>query len=81
MTSAIALSFDEIYEITGMIQPAAQLRHLRRMGIRAYRRADPEGSVCCLRAWLAVKDERSAQSRPTIKSDRCRPHEQTPRAR
>ena len=66
----VTLSAEEIYSITRKAQPAAQLRHLRRMGIRAYRRSDAEGSVCVLRAWLAVNEEGGAQSQPRLKSDR-----------
>lgn len=66
----VTLSADEIYSITGKSQPAAQLRHLRRMGIRAYRRLDAAGSVCVLRTWLAVTSEIGAQFQPNLKSDR-----------
>ena len=68
--SDVTLSPAEIEKITGKTQPAAQLRHLRRMGIRAYRRTDAEGTVCVLWAWLAANDERGAKSQPRLKSDR-----------
>ena len=65
---SLTLTPDELREITGKVQAAAQFRHLRRMGIRAERRND--GSVCVLRAWLAANDETSAQSHPRLKSDK-----------
>ena len=65
----LALTPDEILELTHRTRPHAQLRHLRRMGIRAERR--PDGSVLVLRAWLAERHESAAQSkpRPRLKSD------------
>jgi Domain of unknown function (DUF4224) len=66
----ICLTPDEIFEITKKVQPAAQLRALKRMGIRAYRRDDPQGSVCVVRDWLAGTAAAGAQSRPRLKSDR-----------
>lgn len=67
----LALTPAEILELTKpLTRPAAQLRHLRRMGIRAARR--PDGSVLVLRAWLAERPESAAQSspRPRLKSER-----------
>lgn len=43
----------------GLVQPAAQVRELRRLGIRAELRRD--GSVLVLRCWL-TQDCRLAQS-------------------
>lgn len=66
----LALTPAEILELTRpLTRPHAQLRHLRRMGIRAERR--PDGSVLVLRAWLADRPESAAQSksRPRLKSD------------
>lgn len=68
--SDVTLTAAEIFQLTGKVQPAAQLRHLHRMGIRAHRRADAEGTVCVARVWLAANDAKGAQSRPTLKSDR-----------
>ena len=64
------LSPSEILELTRpLTRPHAQLRHLRRMGIRAERR--PDGSVLVLRAWLADRPASAAQSspRPRLKSE------------
>jgi len=65
----LALAPDEIFDLTHRSRSDAQLRHLRRMGIRAERR--PDGSVLVLRAWLAERPESAAQSapRPRLKSD------------
>lgn len=63
----LTLGSDEIKEITGKVQPAAQLRHLKRMGIRAERRQD--GTVCVLRDWLADRQTTSTQAEPRLKSD------------
>ena len=65
----LALTPEEILELTHRTRPASQLQHLRRMGIRAERR--PDGSVLVLRAWLAERPESAAQSspRPRLKSD------------
>lgn len=65
---SLVLSPDEIAEITGKTQPAAQIRHLRRMGIRAERRSD--GSVCVVREWLADRPRNATQSKPRLKSER-----------
>ncbi len=67
-----ALEPDEIENITGKTQPAAQLRQLKRMGIRAYRRENGKGSVCVLHAWLAPAPMGSAESKPILKSEQRR---------
>lgn len=67
---SITLTPAEIYKITGKTQPAAQLRHLRRMGIKAERSANPDQPVCVLRAWLPTRTEIGPQSTPRLKSDR-----------
>jgi len=64
----VALTTEEIYKITHKVQPAAQLRHLRRMGVRAERRAD--GTVCVLHACLASNKAPAPESKPRLKSDR-----------
>lgn len=66
---SLYLTDEEIEGLTHLVRAAAQLRHLRRMGIRAERR--PDGSVLVLRAWLAERPEAAAQSkpRPRLKSD------------
>jgi hypothetical protein len=64
-----ALTPEEIYDIARpLTQPAAQLRYLRRIGIRAERR--PDGSPLVLRAWLSAPSEKGVRSRPTLASDR-----------
>jgi hypothetical protein len=68
------LSPEEIFGITEKKQPAAQLRALRRMGIRAYRRDNGKGSVCVLRAWLAPSAEAAPESKPRRRSERERQH-------
>jgi hypothetical protein len=75
---SLCLTPEEIAELTGKTQPAAQLRHLRKMGVRAYRRDNGKGSVCVAREWLAGRSTATAQSKPTLKSDRSR--EQTAEA-
>lgn len=69
MNERVSLTTEQIKEITGKIQPAAQLRHLRRMGIRAERRDNPDSPVCVLHAWLAVAGQTGAKSVPQIKSE------------
>lgn len=65
--------------ITNKVQHAAQLRALRAMGVRAYRRDNGKGTVCVLRAWLAPAPATAAESKaPRLKSDRKR--EQTAQA-
>ena len=66
---SLRLSKDEIAEITGKVQPAAQLRELRRVGIKAFRQADPEHPVLVLRAWLAEEPAKAAESAPRLKSE------------
>lgn len=68
--SDLSLTPEQIYEITGKVQPAAQLRELRRMGIRAHRSDNPDRPVMVLHAWLADEPKTTAQSEPRIKSDR-----------
>lgn len=78
----LALSPDEILELTRpLTRPHAQLRHLRRMGIRAERR--PDGTVLVLRAWLADRPGSGAQSspRPRLKSDEKISPPRLPKAR
>lgn len=78
----LALSPTEILELTRpLTRPHAQLRHLRRMGIRAERR--PDGSVLVLRAWLADRPDPGAQSspRPRLKSDAKTPSSRLSQAR
>lgn len=53
--SDVQLTPDEIRGITGKVQPAAQIRHLRRMGIPADRSDNPDRPVCVLRARLAER--------------------------
>lgn len=57
-----ALSSDEIFDMTGKVQPAAQIRHLRRMGIKAERSDNPDKPVLVCRAWLAIRSAPVAQS-------------------
>lgn len=64
---AMMLTYDEIAEITKPLkQPAAQVKYLRSIGIKAERR--PDGSVLVLREWLANPLTSAVASRPTIKS-------------
>lgn len=66
---SVALTTGEILELTKpLIQPAAQVRFLRRIGIRAERR--PDGSVLVLHEWLAGRPPVGAQSTPIMKCDR-----------
>jgi hypothetical protein len=65
------LAPEEIAEMTGKVQAAAQIRHLRRMGIKAERSDNPDRPVVVCRAWLGVKSKAEAESRPPmLKSDR-----------
>jgi hypothetical protein len=68
----LCLTPAEIREITGKTQPAAQLRHLKRMGIRAERRDNPDAPVCVVREWLAVRPGpvSTATSRPKLRFER-----------
>lgn len=61
------LTHQQIVDITHKVQHAAQLRHLRRMGIRAERRWD--GTVLVLPEWLADRPVRGAKSTPRLTSD------------
>lgn len=61
--SEVSLEPAEIVRLTGKVQPAAQIRHLRRMGIKAERSDNPEQPVCVLRAWLPDKNAEAVESR------------------
>ena len=63
------LTVAEIIQATGKTQPAAQIRHLRRMGIRAERSHNTDSPVLVMRAWLALPPPVSAESRPKLNSD------------
>lgn len=66
----LTLSPAEIYELTGKVQPAAQLRRLRAMGIRAYRSDNPDRPVCVCREWLVARAQGpSSDSNPRLRSD------------
>lgn len=65
MAEPIALTVAELSELTHYKRAVEQLRELRRMGIRAHRRAD--GTVCVLRAWLAEPAKMGAQSGPKLR--------------
>jgi hypothetical protein len=69
----LTLSPDEIFELTGKVQPAAQLRWLRKMGIRAYRIDNPDRPVCVCREWLVSRANAQLESTPSLKSDRHGP--------
>jgi len=57
----LALTQEEIFELTRPLkQPAAQIKYLRSIGIRAERR--PNGQVLVLREWLAPAAESGAES-------------------
>ena len=55
-------------EIAGMTRPltqaAAQMRYLRKIGIRAERR--PDGSVLVMREWLVVRMPSEPKRRPEL---------------
>lgn len=61
----MALSPDELYDLTHYKQPAAQLRELARLGIPAVKRHD--NSVCVVRAHLASGPIKSEPARPQLK--------------
>lgn len=65
MAENIALTANELFELTHYVRALEQLRELRLMGVRAHRRAD--GTVCVLRAWLAEPGQLSAQSGPKLR--------------
>lgn len=67
---SVTLTPAEIFQITGKTQPAAQLRHLRRMGIKAERSDNPDQPVCVCRDWLSIKPKPDAESTPRLQSDR-----------
>jgi len=67
---SVSLTPEELFEITGKTQPAAQLRRLRAMGIRACRGDNPERPVVVLREWLADRPSAAAESTPRLKSER-----------
>ena len=73
----LTLTPAEIFEITRKVQPAAQMRVLRQMGIRCHRTDDPEQPVTVCRAWLSAAPAAEAQSRPKLKSERTH-HGQAP---
>lgn len=62
------LTPEEIYKVTGKTQPAAQIRHLRRMGIRAERSDNPDAPVFVAREWLTMANP--APTRPLRRSER-----------
>ncbi|MBE0612113.1 MAG: DUF4224 domain-containing protein [Burkholderiales bacterium] len=66
---SLTLTQAEIFELTGKVQPAAQLRRLRNMGIRAYRMDNPERPVCVCREWLSPRNAPTVESSPRLKSD------------
>ena len=66
---SLTLSPAEIFELTGRVQPAAQLRRLRAMGIRAYRIDNPERPICVCREWLTARPAPSPTVAPRLKSD------------
>jgi hypothetical protein len=66
MPELLALTPEELHELTHYVRSAEQLRELQRIDIRAHRRAD--GTVCVLRAWLAVPHKVSAKSDPKLRS-------------
>ncbi len=68
-TEGLTITPEEIFELTGKVQPAAQLKRLRAMGIRAYRSDNPNRPVCVCRAWLAARGATVAESHPRLKSD------------
>ena len=65
----MTLSAAEIFELTGKVQPAAQLRRLREMGIRAYRSDNPDRPVCVCREWLVARPAVVVESVPRLRSD------------
>ncbi|HXC41471.1 MAG TPA: DUF4224 domain-containing protein [Burkholderiales bacterium] len=65
------LTPEQIFNMTGKVQPAAQIRHLRRMGVKAERSANPERPVCVVREWLTPATAKiEAKSGPRLKSER-----------
>lgn len=67
---SLTLTPEEIYEITGKVQPAAQLRELRKMGIRAHRGDNPDRPVVVVREWLTERKSTSVESRPQLRSEK-----------
>lgn len=65
----LELTPDEIFTITGKVQPAAQVRELKRMGIRCHRSDNPERPVIVLHCWLTAP-RTSVESEPRLKSER-----------
>lgn len=55
------LSADELIEITGHSQPAAQVRWFTSRGIRAELRLKPKRRCVVLREWLAAGDARKVE--------------------
>jgi hypothetical protein len=70
---SLTLTPGEIFELTGKVQPAAQLRCLRVMGIRAYRSDNPDRPVCVCREWLITRSSVDVPSKPLLRSDRHGP--------
>jgi hypothetical protein len=70
LNTPLALTPAEIADLTGLVQPAAQVKYLRSIGIKAERRRD--GSVLVCRDWLAQPQTSGVASRPIIKSQRIR---------
>lgn len=66
---SLTISPEEIFELTGKVQPAAQLRWLRKMGIRAYRTQNPDRPVCVCREWLTSRPPIQAPQAPKLRSD------------
>jgi hypothetical protein len=63
MRSASVLSPSELAELTGRQQPAAQVRALNRMQIRAY---VVHGRVIVLREWLGKIHAAAPAARPVL---------------
>lgn len=62
----------EIFTITGKVQPAAQMRELKRMGIRCHRSDNPDRPVIVLHCWL-TSSKTSVESEPRLRSERHAP--------
>ena len=54
----------ELHDLTGLLQPAAQLRMLKKMGIRAERNA--LGEVVVLKDWLPVDARVQGEPEPEL---------------
>jgi hypothetical protein len=73
----LTLTPAEIFELTGKVQPAAQLKRLRAMGIRAYRSDNPDRPVCVCREWLGARSSAALEATPRLRSEK---YEQTAKA-